>query len=78
MGQNCQTNLEEGGFILHLSQKHLLEQESHCSVIAYGVRGTEVDPDEKQDPVVIIEGGGGVGAVGKAIFGEDGSFFISE
>ena len=43
------------------------------SGIAYGIRGTEVDPDEKQDPVVIIEGGGGVGAVGKAIIGEDGS-----
>ena len=43
------------------------------SGIAYGIRGAEVDPDEKQDPVVIIEGGGGVGAVGKAIIGEDGS-----
>jgi hypothetical protein len=41
--------------------------------IAYGIRGTEVDPDEKQDPIVIIEGGGGVGAVGKAIIGDDGS-----
>lgn len=43
------------------------------SEIAYGIRGTEVDPNEKQDPIIIIEGGGGVGAIGKAIIGEDGS-----
>ena len=35
--------------------------------------GTSNDSDQKEDPIVIIEGGGGVGAVGKAIIGEDGS-----
>ena len=52
MGQNCQTNLEKVGspFTPETSGFGRVTGTGTGGGIAYGIRGTEVDPDEKQDP----------------------------